>query len=527
MPTRISKALAALAGMEQKAARGVQSNYVPTSKEAYGAPPADQTDVLGLVTPERQREVALKTPTVSACVESILDFACSVPIRVRSVDPAQKPPMHRSGVVRELLYSPNDQDNERLFRRKVLRDIVTLGQGGIEIEPDANGQPAFLWPMDAARLRIIADKHGTITGFSEQDILGQPPIVWRKEEVIHFSLDGRTNTPYPVSKMTLLFACGVLETLVLSYIGASFTDSNVPYGVIDIGEVNEVELKAAIAIWNQQMQQLGQNKLLLTGSKGHALNIHSFQGKLQELDAKNLLLTIRSYIMGIMGVTVNELGEAQDVNKSNGFNLSYTFKKRAIEPLLDCYVQCLTHQLIKGRLGFKDVELGYDEIDSRDELLQGQIDDLKLKNGLASINDVRNRTGQPNIAGGEEPTINLGGSIIPVSMINDFAQAQLDALQAINLQTMVAIQQAQLAMTMTPTDTTDDPQMEPGGSPPLVRSMQPPMKFTTPDGAGSSTAKFKLPKPGGISSPNSPQAARGPVQANRNQGVRKEDVHGR
>jgi hypothetical protein len=242
------------------------------------------------------------------------------------------------------------------------------------------------------------------------------------------------------------------------------------------------------------------------------------------------------YILSILGVTVNEMGEADNVNKANGFNLSYTFKKRAIEPLLDVFVTKTTRHLIKRVLGFDNLELYYEDIDSRDELLQAQIEDMYLKAGIYSINYVRNKKGLPSIDGGDEPMIHLGSAVLPISMLHDFAQVQLEALQMINLQTHVAIMQAMQAMS-TPQvgpdgkpvpGTGKPPDLQALGTLPLMRVMQPPERFTTPDASGSSSFKFNMPapnmqtqvKPRTAAAPTKP---RGPVETAQRAGVRKDN----
>ena len=147
--------------------------------------------------------------------------------------------------------------------------------------------------------------------------------------------------------------------------------------------------------------------------------------------------------MGIMGVTANELGESQDINKSNGYNLSFTFKKRAVEPLLNEFCATTTKRFIYEAQGYRDIEMYYDEIDSRDELLQAQIDDSYLKSGVVTINQVRNRKGLPSIAGGDIAMIETSTGAIPVDMVDQFAQAQLHGLLAAVAETNAAIQQAQ------------------------------------------------------------------------------------
>ena len=530
MATLIEKALRGLvAGTPtRKASRGSLSSYVLNAPHQYGQPLPQQADAQALITPARMREVVLKTPTAAAAMNAILDYAGGVPLVVRNVDASKKADDGRVKFLEGLLRTPNPNDTARRFKVKLLRDMATLGYAGVEIEAGKQGaKVANLWVLDAGKLYVDYDQHGTNLGYDMLDAHGWPikgpdgVHAWLPEEVLWFTLNPMSNSLYPSSRIAQLFSSAVIEDLMLAFIGGKFTESNVPFGVMGLGDISKEELTKAIAIWNEQATS--QHRIMLTGSKGN-LQWVPFGYHLKDLEARYLLEEVRGKIMAVLGVTMNELGESQDVNKSNGFNLSYTFKKRAIEPLLDELCETLTVRLIWETLGWTDLELTYQEIDSRDELLQAQIDDMYFKSGVWSINQIANRKGDPDIPGGDLHCVFTGSAYIPVGMIQPFAQAQLDALQAINKQTEVATQQAQQAAA---TGQQPGQPLKPLGSEPMVRPAQPPEKFTTPDGSGSSTTKFKLPKPDlkpPAAATGSTQKPRGGVQTLRNAGVRKEDL---
>lgn len=504
MASLIQKAYAAV----QKASRGTLSAYVLNAPHEWGQPPITMAgDVQQLISPERMREIVMRTPTASALMNATLDYCLGVELGVRNLD-ATKPAdaSHAQAVMEFLRYpnGPNGTDTGRRFKAKIFRDLFTLGWGAAEIEPGKrSGKPANLWALDGARVRVDYDEHGSLLGYDMLDAHGMPirgndgVHAWKPGQVLYFSKDPVSSSLYPTSRITQLFTLAVLEDLMIAFISGRFTESNVPYGVMGVGDVTEKELKTAIGYWNSQAHD--KHRILLTGTKGGGkLDWVPFNDRLKDLDATNLLSEIRSKMMAITGVTANELGESGDINKSNGYNLSYTFKKRAIEPLLDEFCETFTSQFIRRALGFSDIELYYKEIDSRDELLQSQIDDLNVKNGTWSINHIRNQRGQPSTNGGDIPVIFTGSAYIPVSMINDFAQAQLDALLVVNEETQTMIDQAKQQMEQQAQQTSAPAQavkLQAGISEPLTRPMQMPERYTTPDASGSSTAKVKLLKP--------------------------------
>lgn len=524
MATFGSLAIKALRGVTVKASRGAVSGYVLNAPPQFGQPLRPGEDIYGLITPKRMREIMQKTPTPAACMNAIVDFCASVDMGVRNVNPALPAGDDRTRKVERLLRNPNPQDTWNQFIRAWLKDMCTFGYAAVEVERNAAGGVANLYVVDGEKIRVDFDEHGTITGYAMLDARGVPIAgpdgvhAWEPSEIIWFRLDPETSTPYGKARPVQLFAPAILESLMMTFIGGRFTDSNIPFGVMDLGDISTDEVEYAVNAWNEQAQQNGDHRVIITGSRGGA-KWTPFGYHLKDLDATNLLNVVRRQIMGIMGVTMNELGESQDVNKANGYNLSYVFKKRAIEPLLRELTTKLTSVLLHQLLGYTDLELYYDEIDSRDELLQAQIDDLYFKTGVWSPNHIRNRKGLPNIDGGEETYVYTGRDWIPTRLLASFAEAQLQSLFLVNAQIM---QQMQLIAAGGGTGSTSNGAQL---SPPRIKPPTLPEMPQSPGTAGHEGAVIKFPKPESPlpSQGQSAQRPRGAVQNLRNAGVRKEN----
>lgn len=475
MPSLLQKAVSALFSPSQRgkqSARGTVSGFTLGVSPLWGQPYPEVVaqDATGLISRQRMREIVMRTPTAAACMNAILDFTGGVEIDVRNVDASKPVPKQQSNKVKRLLQRPNPDQTKRQFLLTLIRDLVTFGYAAVEIVK--SGDKVALWVMDSARIRIDFTEHGLIRGYDMLDAHGMPiinrpkgrsayefpvgqymgatsiPSVpsytessvdanaapgtdlhgWEPDEVILFALNPISESVYPSSRIVQLFTSAVLEDLMMQFIADRFTDSNIPYGVFDLGDVTEQELKLAIDNWNAQ-GKLG-NRILMTGSKGSGSKWTPFGYHLKDLEAVQLLKELRMKIMGILGVTMQELGESQDVNKSNGYNLSFTFKKRAIEPLLDEITQTLTKRLLWDVLGFEDLELYYEEIDSRDDFLMSQIDTNYQKLGVLTQNQIRNRRGDVSVPGGDDSMVFTGNAWIPTDMLREMAKQLLAVEQA-------------------------------------------------------------------------------------------------
>lgn len=470
-PVRMEQARPLTPQTAKGEARGTVSGFVLGVNPLWGQPYPEQAsgDVTAYISRQRMREVVLRTPTAAASVNAILDFAGGVKIGVRNIDPSKPTPKIQAGVVNRLLKSPNSNQTKRQFLQSLMRDMSTFGYGAIEMVPTGNPtKPVDMWVMDSARLKIDFDEHGFTRGYDMLDARGVPIVRpgltqadvtsgasvnydfpqgttmgytgqvsylgqydhpatatrglhgWEPEEVMFFSQNPITESVYPHSRIVSLFSAAVLEDLMMQFISERFTDSNIPFGVMDLGDLSEMELRTAIDNWNTQGQH--GSRIVLTGSRGSGTKFIPFGYHLKDLEATQLLGEIRMKIMGILGVTMQELGESQDVNKSNGYNLSFTFKKRAVEPLLDEIVDTLTKRLLWDTLGYYDLELYYEEIDSRDDFLQSQIDTNYMKLAILTPNEIRNRKGLISRPGGDDALLYTGNSWMPLDLAREFAQ---------------------------------------------------------------------------------------------------------
>jgi hypothetical protein len=308
------------------------------------------------------REVVLKTPTAAALINSITDYVTSVPIQPRNVDPRLDVPSSQVKRVADLLRRPNSEESQKHFYYKIARDMSTLGFAAVEIERNPVGKVANLYVLDAARMKVDYDEHGKILGWDMLDAHGVPikgkdgVHAWLPQDIIWFQRDPQTNSLYPSSRIQQLFTCAVLEDYMLNFIGGRFNDSNVPFGIYDMGDISDDELKKAVSMWNSQAQT--QHRIMLTASKGGKWTPFGYH--LKDLEAPQLLSEIQARMMAVMGVTENELGQSDNVNKSNGYNLSYTFKKRAVEPVLNEICETLTCRLLWRRRADGVHRLGLD-----------------------------------------------------------------------------------------------------------------------------------------------------------------------
>jgi hypothetical protein len=73
------------------ASRGVISEWVP-SPASYGQPRRLSNDSYGQISPQRMREIVLKTPTAGGAMNAILDYASGVEVKRPQYRPEPRSP---------------------------------------------------------------------------------------------------------------------------------------------------------------------------------------------------------------------------------------------------------------------------------------------------------------------------------------------------------------------------------------------------------------------------------------------------
>src|SRR5579859_5028272 len=178
----------------RRGSRGSLSSWIPGQPAWYGQPLSNRSyDYSGLlITPERMREIVMKTPTAASCLNAILDYAVNVPIQIRNIDASDPADPDRVEFVRQFLARPNNFDTWNHYLAKTVRDAVVLGWAGTEIEWNTENRPHAIHALDAAKLKMDFDEHGNLEGFTMLNQHGMPIVqadgshAWKPRDVIYF-----------------------------------------------------------------------------------------------------------------------------------------------------------------------------------------------------------------------------------------------------------------------------------------------------------------------------------------------------
>ena len=87
------------------------------------------------------------------------------------------------------------------------------------------------------------------------------------------------------------------------------------------------------------------------------------------------------------------LGVERDVNRSTAAELNDQAFRSAIVPTARLFAEHLTRDAISKKLGWHDLEFVFTDVDSRNEMEEAQIQEIMLRNGVMTVNEVRRARG--------------------------------------------------------------------------------------------------------------------------------------
>src|SRR5579859_1924678 len=438
------------AGRDGRRTAGAGSNLAPFSSPGFsraGIPgvgtrtgsPATH-NLIPKPTPANLRRLA-ETPVARRAINVIKDRIVGMrwriqPRRGRVLE--QIPDgARRIEVLTENFEAPNPDDSFRSLLEQVLEDVIVGGFGAIEIdrvegwelgrvlgsqfsvlsagggnptlaksarvgqpvEPRhyAGPGPLVMWPVDGATIRIITDwdgrpdspRYAQVTGLYGAD--GQ--IVLNDDELSYIRLNPRTHTPFGLGRVEVAFETINAFLGAYRYAGRLASNSVVQYALWLQG-LTPAHHERLIRWWQDEIEGTGRVPILSAETKPEVLRFGAGTDADLRLAWQEFLLRI---IADAFDLPAQFLGVERDVNRSTAAEMSELAFRSAIVPTARLVAEYLTRDAIGKKLGWKDLEFVFTDVDAQDEMEQAQIDEILLRNGVVTVNEVRRARGLADI----------------------------------------------------------------------------------------------------------------------------------
>jgi len=302
----------------------------------------------------------------------------------------------RARALRRALESPNESDSFRTFVEQLIEDVLVGGFGAAEIEVTSEGaSPVRLYPVDGATIKINSQWSGDpnqpryeqVTGRLGKDAV--MPLL--DSELMYVRLNPRTHTVFGLGKVEVAFESISQFLQAHRYAGRLAANSVVQYALWMQDRTPE-QHERLIQWWQDEVEGTGRVPVMSSETAPQVLRFGGGTDADLRLEWQQFLLTM---IANAFDLPAMLLGVSADVNRSTASEFAQEAFDNAVVPLAKLIADHLTRDVIVKRLGWDDLRFVWNELDSRDESTEVQIQMELLKAGVLTVEEVRALRGLP------------------------------------------------------------------------------------------------------------------------------------
>ena len=379
------------AGAGEAAMPARRTQLLPSVLNPYHA---GQT-LLPKPTPENLRRFA-ETPVVRRAINLIKDRVAAMQwqVRVRHGSSGGADAQERLAALRWSLEEPNESDSLRTLLEQVLEDMLVGGFGAVEMELTGIAErPVALWPVDGATIRINPQWTGgnEVPRYAQAGLLQSldKAVPLHDDQLMYIRLNPRTHTPFGLGPLEIAFETVNSLLSAQRFAGKLASNAVVQYALW-LNEATPAEHDRLIRWWQDEIEGTGRVPVLSTEQKPEVLRFGSGTDADLRLEWQRFLIRM---VANAFGLPPMLLGLENDVNRASSSEFGDEAFRGAIVPVARLIEQHVTRDVFGKRLGWREFEFRFTELESRDETTELQIQMELLKAGVLTVSEVRELRG--------------------------------------------------------------------------------------------------------------------------------------
>lgn len=350
-------------------------------------------------TPANLRKFA-ETPVARKAINTIKDRIAGMRWRVqprkgREVEDLPEG-AERVRILTNVFEAPNADDSFRSFAEQVLEDLIVGGFGAAELRlNDDPERPLELWPVDGATIKMKSDWDGRPDTPRYVQATGKfgadGNVALNDDELMYLRLNPRTHTPFGLGRLEVAFET-INEFLCAHRFAAKLASNSVVQYALWLKEMTPEHHERLIRWWQDEIEGTGRVPILSVESKPEVLHFATGTDADLRLQWQQFLMRI---IADAFDLPPMFLGLEGDVNRSTAGELSAHAFQTAIVPTARLFAEHITRDAIGKKLGWTDLEFVFVDVDAPNEMEQAQIQEILLRSGVLTVNEVRRMRGLP------------------------------------------------------------------------------------------------------------------------------------
>ncbi len=360
-----------------------------------------RAEALPKPTPANLRKFA-ETPVARKAINSIKDRVAGMKWRIQAKNGRALKDIpdgeQRAQILTDNLDTPNHDDSFRSLSEQVLEDIIVGGFGAVEIQLSGDAQrPINLYPVDGATIRMRTDWNGDPVSPRYAQVTGRmgkdANIALNDDELMYIRLNPRTHTPFGLGRLEVAF-----ET-INSFLGAHryaarLASNSVVQYALWLQDLTPAHHERLIRWWQDDIEGTGRVPILSVENKPEVLRFGGGTDSDLRLGWQEFLLRI---IADAFDLPPLSLGLESDVNRATADVMSQQAFHTAVVPTARLFAEHITRDVISKKLGWNDLEFVFTDVDATDEREEAEIQEILLRSGVLTVNEVRRMRGLPEL----------------------------------------------------------------------------------------------------------------------------------
>ncbi len=390
---------------QEETAGARKTSMLPSILTPYNATARPGSMAMPKPTPANLRRFA-ETPVVRRAINVVKNrIACmDWQIRVRRGYKYDEVPnaLERMNALRLSLEEPNASDSFRVLWEQVLEDLLVGGFGALEMEATGDpARPCRMWAVDGATIQIDGSwrgdpekpRYAQATG--QAGTLANVPLL--DNELMYLRLNPRTHSPFGLGRLEVAFET-VSQLLNAGRYAGRLASNSVAQYALWLEEATPEQHDRLTRWWQDEIEGTGRVPILTSQTKPEVLRFAGGTDADLRLQWQEFLLRL---IANAFDLPPMLLGLQQDVNKSTASEMADEAFLTAIVPVAKLIEEHITRDLFAKKLGWREFEFHFNDLSSRNEIDEVQMQTDLLRAGVLTIAEVRAMRGLQPLEGTE------------------------------------------------------------------------------------------------------------------------------
>ncbi len=293
------------------------------------------------------------------------------------------------------LAAPNASDSFRTLIEPVIEDALVGGFGALEVELGDAEIPVRMYPVDGATIQVNPEWDGSPETPRYAQVTGKLGAEGRTQlldrELMYLRLNPRSHTVFGLGKMEVAFESINGFLAAQKYAGRLASNGTVPYALW-LKDRTPEQHERLTRWWQDEVEGSGRTPVLSSEEPPQVVRLAQGSDAELRLEWQQFLLTM---IANAFDLPAMLLGVTHDVNRSTAQELADEAFQNAVVPLAKLIADHITRDVILKVLGWSDVRFVWNDMESRDETTEVNIQIQLLNAGVLTVDEVRAMRGLP------------------------------------------------------------------------------------------------------------------------------------